>query len=124
VGLIEAASDIPLFFPGKSCLQDVVEDKGVRYCICGRPHYGSFMLGCDKCERWYRGHCVQVDKEQGGALEDWLVVRASALQSAVSILLVFRTWKRSVKQSQRFAVSVRLHVGSSVFTARNGMRQD
>ena len=34
--------------------------------------YGSFMLGCDKCERWYHGRCVQVDKEQGDALDNWL----------------------------------------------------
>jgi hypothetical protein len=43
-GLVEAASDIPLSLPGISCVQDVIDDKGMRYCICEGPHYGSFML--------------------------------------------------------------------------------
>jgi hypothetical protein len=71
-GLMEGASDIPLSLPGETCLQNVIDDKGTRYCVCGGPHYGSFMLGCDKCERWYHGHCVNVNKEEGEALDTWV----------------------------------------------------
>jgi hypothetical protein len=70
--LMEGASDIPLSLPGETCLQNVIDDNGTRYCICGGPHYGSFMLGCDKCERWYHGRCVKVNKEEGEALDTWL----------------------------------------------------
>ena len=31
---------------------------GERYCFCGGPSDGSFMLGCDDCDRWFHGECV------------------------------------------------------------------
>lgn len=70
--LVQLASDIPLSIPGENCVQNVIDDKGARYCICGGPHFGSFMLGCDKCERWYHGRCVHVSSKEGDSLENWL----------------------------------------------------
>ena len=29
------------------------------------PSDGSFMLGCDNCDRWYHGSCMKIDKETG-----------------------------------------------------------
>ena len=71
-GLVQAATDIPLTIPGENCVQNVLEDKGTRYCVCGGPHFGSFMLGCDRCERWYHGRCVQVKSSDGDSLNNWL----------------------------------------------------
>lgn len=70
--LVRAASDIPLSIPGENCVQNVIDDKGTRYCICGGPHFGSFMLGCDRCERWYHGRCVGIRSKDGDALQNWI----------------------------------------------------
>ena len=36
------------------------------------PSDGSFMLGCDNCDRWYHGSCMKIDKETGDALSKWI----------------------------------------------------
>lgn len=30
------------------------------------------MVGCDKCDRWYHGSCMKIDKETGDALSKWI----------------------------------------------------
>ena len=79
-GLVQAASDIPLSIPGESCVQNVLDDKGTRYCICGGPHFGSFMLGCDRCERWYHGRCVDVKSKEGESLGNWVCPPCKGVQ--------------------------------------------
>ena len=36
------------------------------------PGDGSFMLGCDNCDRWFHGSCMKIDKETGDALSKWI----------------------------------------------------
>jgi PHD-finger len=54
-----------------ACLENVIDDKGQRYCLCGGPSDGSFMLGCDKCDEWFHGGCVGVDKATSSSLQSW-----------------------------------------------------
>jgi hypothetical protein len=35
------------------------------------PSDGSFMLGCDGCDRWFHGSCMKIDKTTGDALSNW-----------------------------------------------------
>lgn len=30
------------------------------------------MLGCDSCDRWFHGSCMQIDKSTGDALSNWI----------------------------------------------------
>lgn len=55
-----AGDDIPVCMPLESRLLTVIEDNGIRHCVCGGPSDGRFMLACERCDRWYHGHCVQV----------------------------------------------------------------
>ena len=46
----------------------VIEDRGERYCICRGPSDGSYMIGCDLCEEWFHGACVNVDEATGALI--------------------------------------------------------
>ena len=99
--LFFAAKQIPLTMPEESRLWSTIEDRGTRHCICGGenlvsflfdlriefknffsltcfcsgnegPSDGSFMLGCDSCDRWFHGSCMKIDKETGDALSKWI----------------------------------------------------
>jgi hypothetical protein len=70
-GLANAGSDLPLGMPFESRLLTVIEDKGMRHCICGGPSDGRFMLSCDECDRWFHGHCVGISKEVSNNIDDW-----------------------------------------------------
>lgn len=35
------------------------------YCICRGPDNHRFMIACDKCEDWFHGDCINIDKYTG-----------------------------------------------------------
>ena len=72
--LQDAESDVPLDVPEMQCLAYSILDKGKRHCLCGGLNDGTFMLGCDKCGRWFHGRCVGVPKHIGRQLEKWLCI--------------------------------------------------
>jgi hypothetical protein len=41
------------------------DDPDKLWCICRQPHDDRFMIGCDSCEEWFHGKCVNVTKLQG-----------------------------------------------------------
>lgn len=43
------------------------------YCLCRGPDDHRWMIGCDVCEDWFHGECVQLDKETGEKLVERFV---------------------------------------------------
>mmetsp|Transcript_7974 Transcript_7974/g.11791 ORF Transcript_7974/g.11791 Transcript_7974/m.11791 type:complete len:1472 (+) Transcript_7974:701-5116(+) len=76
VGLLKelkaGAREIPMIMAEEAQLSHTIEDNGARHCVCGGPSDGSFMLGCDQCDRWYHGTCLQLDMEIGNELSNWI----------------------------------------------------
>ncbi len=48
---------LPFIMKEEHMIETVLEDEGMRYCICRAPNDGGFMIGCDCCEVWYHGRC-------------------------------------------------------------------
>jgi hypothetical protein len=69
--LLRAADDIPVHLPYESRLATVIEDKGVRHCVCGGPSDGRFMLCCDRCSKWYHGQCLNISKDNVDEDAEW-----------------------------------------------------
>jgi hypothetical protein len=67
--LAAAADRIPVSLRYEHRLENVIEDNGARYCLCGGVSDGRFMVGCDKCERWFHGCCVGVSGD--AEVERW-----------------------------------------------------
>merc|ERR1711902_108062 len=38
------------------------EDENAVYCICRSSDVSRFMIGCDHCEEWYHGDCINVNE--------------------------------------------------------------
>lgn len=36
------------------------------------PSDGSFMLGCDNCDKWFHGSCMKLDKESSDSISKWI----------------------------------------------------
>lgn len=84
--LANVGDDIPLCMPLEARLFTVIEDKGGRHCFCGGPSDGRFMLSCDKCDRWYHGHCVGVTNENIAGREEWKCQRCRGLEFTIDSL--------------------------------------
>ena len=69
--LAAGARTIPIATLEEARLLSTIEDKGTRHCICGGPGDGTFMLSCDKCERWFHGICVNLDQNTAASIVSW-----------------------------------------------------
>lgn len=54
----EPSTDVQAYFDGTAPATD--EDGNEVYCICRRGDLGKWMIGCDGCDEWYHGSCVNV----------------------------------------------------------------
>ncbi|GAX11534.1 hypothetical protein FisN_22Lh226 [Fistulifera solaris] len=84
--LLRAADDIPLNLPFESRLATVIEDKGVRHCVCGGPSDGRFMLCCDRCSKWYHGQCLNISKDSVDEDAEWKCPECLGAKIDISML--------------------------------------
>uniref|UniRef100_A0A3B5LPS7 CXXC-type zinc finger protein 1 n=1 Tax=Xiphophorus couchianus TaxID=32473 RepID=A0A3B5LPS7_9TELE len=40
------------------------------YCICRKPDINCFM-GCDNCNEWFHGHCINITEKMAKAIQEW-----------------------------------------------------
>ena len=41
------------------------------YCICRSTDISRFMIGCDKCDEWYHGDCIDVSAEDAKVIKKY-----------------------------------------------------
>uniref|UniRef100_A0A8D0B7B1 CXXC-type zinc finger protein 1 n=1 Tax=Salvator merianae TaxID=96440 RepID=A0A8D0B7B1_SALMN len=41
------------------------------YCICRKPDINCFMIGCDRCNEWFHGHCINITEKMAKAIREW-----------------------------------------------------
>eukprot|EP00977_Amphora_coffeiformis_P002794 scaffold528_cov165-Amphora_coffeaeformis.AAC.6 len=85
--LSKSAERVPLILPYEHRLENVIEDEGCRYCLCGGPSDGRFMVGCDKCDKWFHGSCVGIRGNEGEELENWFCPECKSSPVDISALV-------------------------------------
>ncbi|TDZ21220.1 Set1 complex component spp1 [Colletotrichum orbiculare MAFF 240422] len=50
---------------GLGITEELDESDNGPYCICRGPDDHSFMIGCEICEDWFHGRCVEISKDVG-----------------------------------------------------------
>ncbi|XP_005312013.1 CXXC-type zinc finger protein 1 isoform X4 [Chrysemys picta bellii] len=41
------------------------------YCICRKPDINCFMIGCDNCNEWFHGNCINITEKMAKAIREW-----------------------------------------------------
>jgi len=75
--LLLSARDIPLKMAEELKLQFIIDDNGARYCMCGGPSDGSFMMCCDRCDLWHHGKCVEIASTRADGTRLWTCMKCS-----------------------------------------------
>uniref|UniRef100_A0A8C1SAS1 CXXC-type zinc finger protein 1 n=1 Tax=Cyprinus carpio TaxID=7962 RepID=A0A8C1SAS1_CYPCA len=55
------------------------------YCICRKPDINCFMIGCDKCNEWFHGHCINVTEKMAKAIREWYCQQCQEMDPSLSI---------------------------------------
>uniref|UniRef100_A0A8C1IUK1 CXXC-type zinc finger protein 1 n=1 Tax=Cyprinus carpio TaxID=7962 RepID=A0A8C1IUK1_CYPCA len=55
------------------------------YCICRKPDINCFMIGCDNCNEWFHGHCINVTEKMAKAIREWYCKQCQEMDPSLSI---------------------------------------
>nr|CAE30421.1 novel protein similar to human and mouse CpG binding protein (CGBP) [Danio rerio] len=55
------------------------------YCICRKSDINCFMIGCDNCNEWFHGHCINVTEKMAKAIREWYCQQCRARDPSLSI---------------------------------------
>ncbi|KAL4646279.1 CXXC-type zinc finger protein 1 [Arapaima gigas] len=55
------------------------------YCICRKPDINCFMIGCDNCNEWFHGNCINVTEKMAKAIREWYCEKCRSKNSSLEI---------------------------------------
>ncbi|XP_068780234.1 CXXC-type zinc finger protein 1 isoform X3 [Struthio camelus] len=47
------------------------EENAPVYCVCRKPDINCFMIGCDNCNEWFHGDCINITERMAKAIREW-----------------------------------------------------
>jgi len=62
------------------------EDGETIYCICRSADVNRFMIGCDHCEEWYHGDCINVTEKEAKYIKKFFCKECREKNSHLSIV--------------------------------------
>ncbi|KAI1893000.1 hypothetical protein AGOR_G00139290 [Albula goreensis] len=55
------------------------------YCICRKPDINCFMIGCDNCNEWFHGDCINVTEKMAKAIREWYCEKCRGKNDSLEI---------------------------------------
>ncbi|XP_057341133.1 CXXC-type zinc finger protein 1-like [Microplitis mediator] len=81
----------------KSKIATLLKQDGQAYCICRSSDSSRFMIGCDACEEWYHGDCINITEKDAKYIKQFFCVRCREEDST----LITRYKPRKTDQEDR-----------------------
>ncbi|XP_036339457.1 CXXC-type zinc finger protein 1-like isoform X1 [Rhagoletis pomonella] len=72
----------------KSKIATIMKQDGQAYCICRTSDCSRFMIGCDGCEEWYHGDCINITEKEAKHIRHYYCQRCK--EEDPSLQTVFR----------------------------------
>lgn len=67
-------------------MEEATDDVGeTLYCICRSSDVERFMIGCDHCEEWYHGDCINVTQEDARSIKSYFCDACRARNPSLEI---------------------------------------
>uniref|UniRef100_A0A8C9VAD8 CXXC-type zinc finger protein 1 n=1 Tax=Scleropages formosus TaxID=113540 RepID=A0A8C9VAD8_SCLFO len=55
------------------------------YCICRKPDINCFMIGCDNCNEWFHGDCINMTEKMAKAIREWYCEKCRSKDDSLEI---------------------------------------
>ncbi|XP_077301187.1 CXXC-type zinc finger protein 1-like isoform X2 [Arctopsyche grandis] len=76
----------------QSKITTLLNQAGQAYCICRTSDSSRFMIGCDACEEWYHGDCINITEREARYIRQYYCERCR--QEDPSLTTRFKPRKR------------------------------
>ncbi|XP_021239444.1 CXXC-type zinc finger protein 1-like [Numida meleagris] len=61
------------------------EENAPVYCVCRKPDINCFMIGCDHCNEWFHGDCINITEKMAKAIREWYCAQCRAKDPSLEI---------------------------------------
>lgn len=73
----------------QSKLNTMLREEGLKdeqvYCVCRTSDVTRFMIGCDKCEEWYHGDCINVTEIEANRIKKFFCNKCRLKEPSLEI---------------------------------------
>ncbi|XP_069987638.1 CXXC-type zinc finger protein 1-like, partial [Penaeus vannamei] len=73
----------------QSKLNTMLREEGLKdeqvYCVCRTSDVSRFMIGCDKCEEWYHGDCINVTESEANKIKKFFCEKCRLKEPSLEI---------------------------------------
>jgi len=77
------------------------EDGDTLYCICRSADVNRFMIGCDHCEEWYHGDCINVTEKEAKYIKKFFCKECREKNSHLSIVYKSKFNEKQKEKEER-----------------------
>ncbi|XP_037936051.1 CXXC-type zinc finger protein 1-like [Teleopsis dalmanni] len=92
----------------QSKIATIMKQDGQVYCICRSSDCSRFMIGCDCCEGWYHGDCINITEKESKHIKHYYCQKCR--EEDPSLQIIFRvipmSTSNSVTSSQNNGIDV------------------
>ncbi|XP_026539945.1 CXXC-type zinc finger protein 1 [Notechis scutatus] len=71
------------------------------YCICRKPDINCFMIGCDHCNEWFHGHCINITEKMAKAIWEWYCMQCRERDPTLEIRYRHKKSKEKDREGDR-----------------------
>ncbi|KAH0628944.1 hypothetical protein JD844_010609, partial [Phrynosoma platyrhinos] len=71
------------------------------YCICRKPDINCFMIGCDHCNDWFHGHCINITEKMAKAIREWYCMQCRERDPTLEIRYRHKKSKEKDREGER-----------------------
>ncbi|XP_035377672.1 CXXC-type zinc finger protein 1a [Electrophorus electricus] len=92
------------------------------YCICRKPDINCFMIGCDSCNEWFHGDCINISEKMAKSIRVWYCEKCRNKDDSLEIK--YRPRKSREKEIESDGMEKQLDHGTPDFKVdrRRGSR--
>ncbi|KYO23989.1 CXXC-type zinc finger protein 1 isoform C [Alligator mississippiensis] len=71
------------------------------YCICRKPDINCFMIGCDNCNEWFHGDCINITEKMAKAIREWYCLQCREKDPSLEIRYRHKKSKEKERDHER-----------------------
>uniref|UniRef100_A0A674CBD8 CXXC finger protein 1b n=1 Tax=Salmo trutta TaxID=8032 RepID=A0A674CBD8_SALTR len=89
------------FEPAPGLVSSMEGENAPVYCICRKPDINCFMIGCDNCNEWFHGNCINLTEKMAKAIRQWYCLRCQDDNPSLEIKYRPKKSREKEAESQR-----------------------
>ncbi|XP_009474668.1 PREDICTED: CXXC-type zinc finger protein 1-like, partial [Nipponia nippon] len=76
------------------------EENAPVYAPCRKPDINCFMIGCDNCNEWFHGDCINITEKMAKAIREWYCLQCREKDPTLEIRYRHKKWREKEREHE------------------------